>query len=457
MDAYPKSHVKAAIAAAVIFLIFFATVPSREPTAMQSEPISLRITDVEPAPAVTSMPKDSATSPAAQVAVEPPPPEAKWSTFKVRNGDNMSRIFQRAGLSPRTLHEIMSLKSEVQTLRKIMPGEKLLLEITDAGELLSLRYQQSRLRNLVVSRTADGEFDAFWEIVEPEIIIGYATAEITSDAPSLYHAGKDAGLSDNIIMELSYIFQWDISFALDLRAGDVFVVMYEEHYIDGEKVKEGDIIAANFINMGREYSAVGFADESGRLQYYAPDGKSLRKAFLRDPVHFSHVSSSFNLRRLHPIHNTVMPHRGIDYAARTGTPVRASGDGKVTIARQNAASGKYIVIQHGEQYTTKYLHLSNFANGVRAGKRVNQGDVIGYVGMTGWATGPHLHYEFLVNGVHRNPRTVRLPQSDPVPPSQMPAFRAATGPLLTRLASLSGSTSFAQVSRDNNEERGEGD
>ncbi|MDZ7684090.1 MAG: peptidoglycan DD-metalloendopeptidase family protein [Gammaproteobacteria bacterium] len=377
-------------------------------------------------------------------------PVANWQTIEVRPGDNMSRIFKRAGLSARTLFDIMNLGPKVEKLRKIMPGEQLAIAKADDGQFHSLRYEESPLRNLIIQRTGDA-LDAFWEVTEPEVIIAFATAEISRSAPSLYHAGKKAGLSDNIIMELSYIFQWDISFALDLRRGDSFTLMYEEHYVDGEKVREGDIIAAHFSNMGRQFRAVAFEDSQGRTQYYAPDGSSMRKAFLRDPVHFSHVSSQFNLKRLHPVHKRVMPHRGIDYAANRGTPVRAAGDGNVTIARQNRASGKYIVIQHGQQYTTKYLHLSNFANGVRSGKRVEQGDVIGYVGATGWATGPHLHYEFLVNGVHRNPRTVALPKSEPIPAKEMTEFKARTSPLLARLDSLTGTTSYAQASEPPNE------
>lgn len=171
----------------------------------------------------------------------------------------------------------------------------------------------------------------------------------------------------------------------------------------------------------------------------------MRKAFLRDPVHFSHVSSNFNLRRLHPIHKRVAPHRGIDYAANTGTPVVASGDGKVKIARQNNASGRYIVLQHGEQYTTKYLHLSAFAKGVRAGAQVKQGQTIGYVGSSGWATGPHLHYEFLVDGVHRNPRTVTLPKANPIAAKRIPEFQQITAPLLAQLESVSGNTGLVQL------------
>jgi murein DD-endopeptidase MepM/ murein hydrolase activator NlpD len=244
-------------------------------------------------------------------------------------------------------------------------------------------------------------------------------------------------------MELSYVFQWDISFALDLRQGDSYSLLFEESYLEGVKVRDGKILSAQFNNMGQTYTAVLYTAEDGTSSYYAADGKNLRKAFLRDPVHFSRVSSSFNLKRLHPIHKRVMPHRGIDYAARQGTPIVAAGDGKVSIARQNSSSGKYLVIQHGEQYQTKYLHLYKFGKGIRAGKRVRQGEVIGYVGSTGWATAPHLHYEFLVDGVHRNPRTVSLPQANPIKSSEKQRFVEQTASYIRRLESLSRSDQIA--------------
>ena len=267
---------------------------------------------------------------------------------------------------------------------------------------------------------------------------------LRSSIPSQYEAGKEAGLSDTLIMNLSYVFQWDISFALDLRQGDSFTVLFEDVYVEGEKIRQGNILAAQFTNLGKTYTAVRY-EENGRANYFTPEGRSLRKAFLRDPVHFSRVSSSFNMRRLHPIHKRVMPHRGIDYAASRGTPVVASGDGKVSIARQNNASGRYVVIQHGEQYTTKYLHLSAFAKGVRSGSKVKQGQTIGYVGATGWATAPHLHYEFLVDGVHRNPRTVKLPKANPIRNQKLDAFRQVTAPLLAQLQSVSGNSGLAQI------------
>lgn len=437
MDAYPKNHLKISVIMALVCLLFIATLPDNEPAAMSQVPVSLSIKEVETLPEATRIVEELPPIPS-------PAPAGHWETLTIRSGDNVSKLFARAGLSAGELHAIMSLGKDVATLRKIKPGKKLALEIGDDGSFLSLRYEDNALRNLIVQRSDEG-FEAYWEVIEPEVLVSYVTAEITESAPSLYHAGKNAGLSDNIILELSHIFQWDISFALDLRQGDSFALMYEDIYVEGEKVKEGDIVAAQFENMGKTYTAVLYRDADGKKNHYAPGGRSMRKAFLRDPVHFSYVSSSFNLKRLHPIHKRVMPHRGIDYAANRGTPVLASGDGKVTIARQNNASGRYVVIQHGEQYTTKYLHLSAFANGVRAGKTVRQGDVIGYVGATGWATAPHLHYEFLVNGVHRNPRTVDLPQAQPIAKNELARFNHETQGLLLRLSSIVGDTGYAMA------------
>ncbi len=438
MSHYPKTHIKAAVTLAVFLAVIITTLPAKESAEVARVPVSLSIqpeelvqTAPEPAPRTTA-PADSAIS---------------WKSIQIRAGDNLSTIFKEQGLSAAELQAIVDIGSEVSILKRILAGKTLDLQISPSGRLLALRYEKSPLEKLLVTRDGD-RFSAYHEVSHPEVITAFRTARISTDTPSLYHAGKKVGLSDNIIMKMSAIFQWDISFALDLRKGDSFAVMYEEIYVDGKKVKEGDILAAQFENMGKTYSAVLFQDDNGLKNYYTPEGRSMRKAFIRDPVHFSHVSSSFNLRRLHPIHKRVMPHRGIDYAARRGTPVVAAGDGKVTIARQNNASGKYIVIQHGEQYTTKYLHLSGFAKGIRPGRSVRQGQTIGYVGSTGWATAPHLHYEFLVNGVHRNPRTVKLPKAEPILASNMNKFRSATAPVLARLDSIVGTTSFANIPQE---------
>lgn len=436
MTTYPKKHIKAAIALAALLTIIITTLPAQQSSKVSRVPISLSIKEV---------PASISRDPLDEEIV----PVIPWTTVKIRSGDNLSMIFKRMGLRAYELQAIVNIGADVSILRKIAVGNSLGLQISPDGRLFGLRYDKNALETLLVTRSGD-EFVAIHDISEPEIIMAFETAKISTESPSLYHAGKKAGLSDNIIMKLSYIFQWDISFALDLRKGDSFTVIYEEIFVDGEKVKEGNILAAQFQNMGKTYSAVLFEDEKGFKNYYTPKGRSMRKAFIRDPVHFSHVSSNFNLRRFHPIHKRVMPHRGIDYAARKGTPVLAAGDGKVTISRRNNASGKYIVLQHGEQYTTKYLHLSGFAKGVRQGRTVKQGQTIGYVGATGLATASHLHFEFLVNGVHRNPRTVKLPKAKPVLARNLQHFKTSTSTMFMRLASIAGTANFANISRKAN-------
>lgn len=228
---------------------------------------------------------------------------------------------------------------------------------------------------------------------------------------SLFDDGQGAGLSDRLIMELAEIFGWDIDFVVDLRRGDSFAVLYEEKYWQGQKVADGDILAAEFINQGREFRAIGFRTDNGRMQYYSPDGFVLQRAFLRTPVKFSRVSSLFSNSRYHPILKTWRAHHGVDYDAPVGTPVRATASGRITALGWNGGYGNMVAIRHAGPYSTLYAHLSRYRAGLRAGQTVEQGEIIGYVGRTGLATAPHLHYELQVNGVHRDPLTFELPSS----------------------------------------------
>jgi murein DD-endopeptidase MepM/ murein hydrolase activator NlpD len=427
-----RTHTVTALLLAVLFGLLYLGSSAQSEEDIAQTPISLRIDVPIPTEVITT---DS------QSYLEPPLP---WKEVTVAPGDNLSAIFSDTGLSPTDLHQIMQLGRNVQVLETIIPGRKLLFDIDSNGELNALKYELSPLESLLVTKS-NNTYSASNLTYQPKVFQTFRSATITGNRPSLYESGKYSGLSDAILMELSYVFQWDISFALDLRRGDSYSLLYEEDYLDGIKVRDGKILSARFNNMGKTYSAVLYQSEDGDSNYYTPDGRSMRKAFIRDPVHFSRVSSSFNLKRLHPIHKRVMPHKGIDYAANRGTPIVASGDGKVTIARQNSSSGKYIVIQHGEQYTTKYLHLWKFARGIRAGKKIKQGQVIGYVGSTGWATAPHLHYEFLLNGVHRNPRTVKLPQAKPISDSERERFLAQTAGYVERLHGLESPPELAHI------------
>ena len=256
---------------------------------------------------------------------------------------------------------------------------------------------------------------------------------------SLFEAGVVAGMSDRITMDMAGIFEWDIDFIQDVREGDAFTVIYEEIWRDGVKLRNGAIVAAEFVNQGKAYRAARYKDATGRSDYYTPDGRSVRKAFIRAPINFTRISSNFNPSRRHPVLNTIRAHRGVDYAAPTGTPIRAAGDGKVLFRGIQGGYGNVIILQHGSNITTLYGHMSKFGK-TRVGGRVKQGDVIGYVGKSGLATGPHLHYEYRVNGAHRNPRTVSLPPADPVPAEYQEDFRTATDTLWQQLDLYQGAT-----------------
>ncbi len=374
-------------------------------------------------------------------AAEAAPPVAAGERIllEVRPGDSLDRLFRRQGLSVGDLHRLLKVADAAPHLKRIRPGDT--FEILRDGEaVLALTRRVSETRSLVVELGEQGYAASF--LAHPvEVRTTRVTGHITS---SFYAAGLAAGLSDATIMRLAGIYAWDIDFALDIRRDDWFAVVYEEIWQDGRKLRDGEIVAAEFNNQRRSYRAVRFADEDGRPRYYTPAGDAMRKAFLRAPVDFTRVSSNFNPNRLHPVLKTRRPHQGVDYAAPTGTPIMAAGDGRVISAGVNGGYGKAVVLQHGGNVTTLYAHMSRIAPGMRAGQRVRQGQVIGYVGMTGLASGPHLHYEYRLNGVHKNPRTVELPKADPVPAARRAEFAAVTAPLVAELESL-GPTRLAAV------------
>ncbi len=371
-------------------------------------------------------------------APEPAPTveeSSHWIEEKVRKGDSLSRIFSRLGLSASLLHRIVNSSKEAKQLARIRPGQILKVKLDKEGNLLALIHQRSPIESLQVLAREDGDgFDT--RIVERglETRVATATGTITS---SLYEGAKRAGLSDELIMELANIFGWDIDFALEIRAGDRFSVIYEEEYLDGKKYDNGPILAAEFVNHGKTFRAVRYQDEEGNVGYYSPDGRSMRKAFLRAPVDFRRISSRFTKARWHPVLGKKRPHRGVDYSAAIGTPIKAAGDGRVIFRGRKGGYGNAIIIQHGSQYTTLYAHMSKFNRKVKKGTRVKQGQVIGYVGKSGLATGPHLHYEFRVNGVHRNPLTVKIPAAKPLPRKYRDDFTRKSAALLAELDTLS--------------------
>ena len=373
-----------------------------------------------------------ATQPAAgEQDVVPPGTGSTTETLEVRSGDNLARLFTRRGIPAGDLHELVQSQPFGSRLKSIYPGHQLTIMIDANNRLTELSYSPGPLETLEFSRVGDG-FSGTEVKAAPERVKRYRHGVIDH---SLFVASQRAGLADSVTLRIAEIFQWDVDFVLDIRAGDTFHVLLEELFLGEQFVGYGDILAAEFVNQGESYRAVLFRNAKGQPNYYDPDGKSMRKAFIRAPVEFTRISSNFNLRRKHPLWNSAMPHRGIDYAAPTGTPVLAAGDGKIIKVGRTRPNGNYVFIRHGDKFVTKYLHLSAFAAGVRTNATVDQGQMIGYVGSTGWATGPHLHYEFLVHGEHKNPRTVQLPDADPVPGDELERFTSAAKPLFALLDS----------------------
>ncbi len=356
---------------------------------------------------------------------------ARWQTLAVRSGDTLARLFSRAGVDAGVVHDLSQAGDIGRRLHRIHPGDTIEVGFDADGGVVRVRYPLDTERKAVFERNGEG-FDV--RVLEQplERRIEYTSGAIDS---SLFRAGARAGMDDNLIMELVGIFGWDIDFVLDIRRGDRFSVVYESLYKDGEHVRNGDIIAAEFINRGRTYRAIRYTSDDGRTDYYAPDGTSMRKAFLRTPVKFSRISSGFGKRR-HPTLGTMRNHHGVDYAARTGTPIRATGDGRIVRRGRHGGYGNTVEIRHGGRYSTLYAHMNRFARGQSVGSHVEQGEVIGYVGSTGMSTGPHLHYEFRVNGKHRDPLKVEFPSSDPVPKERLDHFRQQVRPLLAQLDTL---------------------
>ena len=350
-----------------------------------------------------------------------------WQSVKVRSGDSLARIFKRLGFTAQDTYAVSSAKGkDSKLLQKINVGDTLRIANNIQKQVTALEYPLSKTDTLYINLVGD-TYQSHKESKPVEIRQSFAHGTIDSN---FWNAGTSAGLTDGQVIELANIFGWDIDFALDIRKGDNFHVIFEQRYIEGEYIGTGNILAAEFVNQDDPFQAVRFTDG----EYYSADGKSMRKAFLRAPVNFRYISSNFKRKRFHPIQKRWKAHRGTDYRANRGTPVVAAGNGKVTHATYNKYNGNYVFIQHGNGIVTKYLHFSKRA--VKKGQRVKQGQVIGYVGTSGMSEAPHLHYEFLLNGVHRNPRTVKLPDAKPIAKKYKAEFTALSK---KRLQALSGS------------------
>jgi len=362
------------------------------------------------------------------IAMVEPEPDFDKLVLTIGRGDTMEKLFRKNQLDVGHLMEIAQLDEAKRRFRKLKPGD--VFEVThDQGQVISL-YSKLNLTSGLQIEKQDTGFAA--SVIEHPIEVRkrHAYGAIST---SLFESAAEAGVSDKVIMNVAGIFAWDVDFVLDIRTGDNYYVQYEEIWQDGEFVADGEIIAAEFNNNGRQIRAVRFKDSDNRSDYFTPEGNSVRKAFIRAPVDFTRISSNFNPRRRHPILNTIRAHRGVDYAAPRGTPIKASGDGKVIFRGAKSGYGKTVIVQHGGNITTLYAHMSGFAAKARIGSRVHQGQTIGYVGATGLATANHLHYEYRLNGVHRNPRTVDLPDAEPIADKYRERFLSEAAPILEAL------------------------
>ncbi len=452
---YPKSHLLAASGVAALLSLALLVFPSREveakktfldlrldaPTELASadEELFLNASPEMPFAAIekterhVSLPKQSANEaePRPAVSEDDTEIEAKPRVKEVvvANGDTLSTVFAKVGLSQSTVHDVLASSKEAKQLARLKVGQRLEFELDDQGNLAQLRSPLNKLESVQLERSDTG-YVFKKEQLKPDVNTAYAYGHIES---SLFLAAKRAGLSHNLTMDLANVFGYDIDFAMDIRKGDSFEVVYEEKTVAGEKVGTGNILAARFTNRGKSYTAVRYTNKQGTSSYYTADGQSMRKAFIRTPVDFARISSRFSNGRKHPILNKIRAHKGVDYAAPHGTPIKSAGDGKVLLAGRKGGYGNTVVIQHGNRYRTLYAHMQGFAKGVRSGSSVKQGQIIGYIGTTGLSTGPHLHYEFQVDGVHVDPLGLKLPMADPIAKNEKQRFMQLSKPLMARM------------------------
>lgn len=456
--AYPKKHIIAASGIAALVSLVLIVFPSKEVVANKAFIDLLPLENDDPlvpeqsfaaqlnSPEAISAALLSATD--VRIADEPQPEAAEQPqqdiqdsehssqqprsvTVTVQSGDTLSGLFDQLELGHSLMNTILAQDKQARQFTQLRLGQELEFGFDASGELYSISSQLNPLERIHLTRNEESSRFLFGkDVQETTLIEAHAGGTIDS---SLFAATSAAGMPYRLAHDMANIFAYDIDFARDLREGDNFEVVYQQRVLGDQVMDTGNILAARFTNKGKTLTAIRYTDKQGNTAYYNSDGTSNRKAFIRTPVDFSRISSKFNPGRKHPILNRIRAHKGVDYAAPTGTPIKATGNGKIAFIGNKSGYGKTIVIQHGNQYRTLYGHMNGYAKGLRNGSPVTQGQIIGYVGMTGLATGPHLHYEFHVNGVHVDPLSQKLPTSDPVPRSEMARFQQAAKPLLARL------------------------
>ena len=439
---FPTKHATLAcgLAFLLISIIIFSEKNSKALKVVQLQTALQTVPEISPGPISEkskplSDPYLKSTNPSPQKSQKP---TSKWTAFEVTEGDSLTSIFAKAKLNNQDLFRVLNSSVEAKILNNIYPGNELEFLIEPSGNLKKVRLQITPLEGYLFTQS-DNTYKTEVITKIPEIRQAFKIGTITD---SLFVAGQREKIPASTIMEMANLFGGVIDFILDPRKGDQFSILYEEKYLDDVFIGHGQILATSFVNQGKEFTALRYEDSEGEIGYYNPLGESMRKAFLRSPLDVFRISSNFNPRRRHPILNTIRAHKGTDYAAPKGTPVRATSDGRITFAGRNGSFGNLITVKHAGGFQTKYAHLSRYSKGIKKGKRVLQGEIIGYVGSTGGATGPHLHYEFLVDGVHKNPRTIvdKLPKAVSLAAEELPRFKQHTHNLQERFGDLQASS-----------------
>ena len=442
---YPKTHLLAASGIAALLSLALLVFPSSEVEAkrttlnLELETPAEQLTQDQDAAELVQATNEANPSPFAQIeqqdnalvetAKTAPELGPSHREVIVSKGDTLSTLFQKVGLPATSVHEILASDKQAKQFSQLKHGQKLEFEMSPDGQLSRLHSQVSDLETITLNKSAKG-YTFRRTTAQPTMRSAYVHGVISS---SLSVSGQRAGLPHSMTMDMAKVFGYDIDFAQDIRPGDQFEVIYEQKVINGKTVGTGNILSARFTNRGKTFTAVRYTNKQGISNYYTADGSSMRKAFIRTPVDFARISSRFSSGRKHPILNKIRAHKGVDYAAPRGTPIKATGDGKVLLAGRRGGYGNTIIIQHGNTYRTLYGHMQGFAKGVKTGGSVKQGQVIGYIGTTGLSTGPHLHYEFQVNGVHVDPLGQKLPMADPIAKAERTRFLQQSQPLMARM------------------------
>lgn len=358
-------------------------------------------------------------------------PQNDWRTVRIASGQTLGGVFADLGLPASDMQRVLEVPEANQLASRLRVGSELAFEISADGELKGLRFDHDETKRVQLAVTERGiERQVIERPVERRVVVAGGTIR-----SSLFADGAKAGLGIGVMSDMVKALQFDIDFAQDIRDGDTFQIVYEELWREGERIRDGGVVAVNFINQGKPYTAVRF-ERNGQSEFFDLDGRPLRKSFMRTPIEFARLSSGFGARR-HPILGRMRMHKGVDYAAPTGTPIFAAGDARVKFVGWQGGYGRTVILDHGNGITTLYAHMSRFGQ-YRVGQRVQQGRTIGYVGTSGLSSGPHLHYEFRVNGVHRNPLTVTMPKPEPLKGPALAEFRRATAPALAQLKRIEG-------------------